>query len=1221
MRKRKHIIFALVALLCQNDILCVASRCKRAEDINPPNCNIEDLSNKVLIGMCKTAGLPMQPGITRNEIISTAKACYSIWGDFNDKDEIDDLQDKELIDMCKGTDFTIPQNPTREQLVQSARFCRQLASGNMYGENELPIQVREKIAKLPKWEKRRPGYDRQMKIYLKDGKVCMSQYDSASHKWSYPLEITDEMYENGADGVEGRDIHSLVQKTIQYDHALTFSLGLREGGAQNVVIGCNDGDDLLDVAHGAIDEYMLDKNDMVYLNRIAYFLEDQLGNRTKPTPEEIARLPQWEMKKGIGYDTQMKIFQKDGDAILAIWFDDTAKWEDHLIIADKIYKDGFDGWDMKDFVRKSGWYDTVVPTAFGLGYPSQDRRMKTGGNEQKILLGYNKGDDIASLTRDTLVKYNLNLKNSELDYIIQHVESAIGSTQDGTSQRTTVSDKMNLFEIFGYFFDIFGYISIGLLYVGFLLLVNWFVAGKKARKPAPRKSPLSCHRPKMKKTVYVKLFASKNLNGKQGRRLTGIISKSGVQHIELEKKTGQPTVMYKIEASNGVIYVPVHIKGSEGAVQKAIVLIQEAVGKANVDMEIELPPTKPKQAPASSSKISSSAPPKIPKKKKSTDRSFLSSIWPTACASCQSLRTMTINTCKSAINYIGKGTVITVAVLYSVLLMILLPGHYQRYSEDKYYQPSSKVVFGGLVLGFLICSAVVLVFRIIAYGLSMMLKYDARMTKSLIIIFGILCCMTCLVIRWACGNIERHYIEYRAAFEDTIFESISVCQPVQNYILILLPVLLFLSGMILLILRGVAYGISFIAGILRMPLKLYQTKKIKEMVYIKINRSKILSGKQGRKKKEIIKKSGVDDIQIGDTSAVSDNYIPIDVSGSRRSVWKAIEMIQEAIGTNHVSTTKPSNTMSIRESVSSTVNGSESQLNQEEPSTPEFPVQREIINNSGNNLAKEVSPTETSPAEPQEEKIPSEIGIDSSQGMTRETITEASISSLNDRSSISKEYSNFTLDENDPLFIFLRSQQSCIKGSVEEFYTWLVQSEDIDSMMALKEAVNEDDYLFNDMKVGDGGGSGIKGFKRKAFLRAISEYFNDKSDTKSTAEVHQSLPQCQKKNLSDTLEPPEELVCPISLVLMTNEPVLAADGITYERASIEDWFEKSKAKISKARENLKQNPQSGADHRVVNNGVCSPILGAKMENLTLMPHIGTRNMARSFEEKQKKISP
>ena len=261
-----------------------------------------------------------------------------------------------------------------------------------------------------------------------------------------------------------------------------------------------------------------------------------------------------------------------------------------------------------------------------------------------------------------------------------------------------------------------------------------------------------------------------------------------------------------------------------------------------------------------------------------------------------------------------------------------------------------------------------------------------------------------------------------------------------------------------------------------------------------------------------------------------------------------------------------------------------------------------IYDDSDNNLAEE-SPLDTllntavhstpATAAIQQEEVPSEIGIiDSSQVLTYETITKASTSSPNDRTS-------FTLNENDPLLIFLRSQQSCIKGSVDEFYTWLVNSEDIDSMTALKDAVTEDDYL-NDMKVGDGGGSGIKGFKRKTFLRAISEYFDDKSDTKSTAEVHQSLPQCQRKNLSDTVEPPEELVCPISLVLMTNEPVLAADGITYERASIEDWFKKSKAKISKAQDNLKQNPQSEADQRIVNNGVCSPILGMKMENLTLI---------------------
>ena len=216
---------------------------------------------------------------------------------------------------------------------------------------------------------------------------------------------------------------------------------------------------------------------------------------------------------------------------------------------------------------------------------------------------------------------------------------------------------------------------------------------------------------------------------------------------------------------------------------------------------------------------------------------------------------------------------------------------------------------------------------------------------------------------------------------------------------------------------------------------------------------------------------------------------------------------------------------------------------------------------------------------------------------TRETNTEASSKTLstgdvteNDPLARGKAASKKTLstvdrNENDPLLIFLQSQHQCIKGSVDEFYTWLIKSEDIDSMIALKEAVNEDDYL-NDMKVGDGGGSGIKGFKRKAFQRAVREY-----NTKSTGH---SLPQCQMKNLSETLEPPDELVCPISLVLMTNDPVLAADGITYERASIEDWFKKSKAK---------------------GNIICSPVHGTKLKNLALTPNIGTRNMARAFKER------
>ena len=105
--------------------------------------------------------------------------------------------------------------------------------------------------------------------------------------------------------------------------------------------------------------------------------------------------------------------------------------------------------------------------------------------------------------------------------------------------------------------------------------------------------------------------------------------------------------------------------------------------------------------------------------------------------------------------------------------------------------------------------------------------------------------------------------------------------------------------------------------------------------------------------------------------------------------------------------------------------------------------------------------------------LPTEIGI-TSRGMARESITEASITSLNDRSNMSKLYSCGTLNENDPVLMFLRGNQNCIKGSVDNFYRWLVKSEDIDSMLALKEAVTDDDYLNHNMKVGNGS-SGVKG--------------------------------------------------------------------------------------------------------------------------------------------------
>ncbi|KAL3822139.1 hypothetical protein ACHAXA_011917 [Cyclostephanos tholiformis] len=136
----------------------------------------------------------------------------------------------------------------------------------------------------------------------------------------------------------------------------------------------------------------------------------------------------------------------------------------------------------------------------------------------------------------------------------------------------------------------------------------------------------------------------------------------------------------------------------------------------------------------------------------------------------------------------------------------------------------------------------------------------------------------------------------------------------------------------------------------------------------------------------------------------------------------------------------------------------------------------------------------TTPATSLPLEVPSEIGIRSQGFMIRDTIT---VTDDGERSSTSKTSSSFTLNENDPLLVFLRSQHLCVKGSVDEFYTWLVKSEDIDSIAALKEAVSDDEYLENSMKIGCGT-SGLKGFKRRAFQRATLEYHEEQAGILST---------------------------------------------------------------------------------------------------------------------------
>ncbi|KAL7480954.1 hypothetical protein ACHAW6_006632 [Cyclotella cf. meneghiniana] len=281
--------------------------------------------------------------------------------------------------------------------------------------------------------------------------------------------------------------------------------------------------------------------------------------------------------------------------------------------------------------------------------------------------------------------------------------------------------------------------------------------------------------------------------------------------------------------------------------------------------------------------------------------------------------------------------------------------------------------------------------------------------------------------------------------------------------------------------------------------------------------------------------------------------------------------------------------------------------------------------------------------------LPSEIGI--KRSTTREPMTDGSVSSLNDRSQTSITMTlqpQFSLPEQDPLLTFLRSQQSCIKGNVEEFFMWLVKSEDIDSMAALKEAVSDEEYLAETMKTGNGS-SGVKGFKRKAFQRAVIDYqvvqesnFADVNASTTTVdpsdydtnsvlrgmESNAFLPSflyhdCEKSMTPSSTnrsrhdfifdDAPSELVCPITHELMTVDPVLAADGVTYERSAIENWFHQQVALLKMAQEQLKSNPHLLREQEIIKFGIRSPLYGTPMSDLFLTPNTSVRKMARAHE--------
>ena len=305
---------------------------------------------------------------------------------------------------------------------------------------------------------------------------------------------------------------------------------------------------------------------------IANMIQQALPNGSHPqiiwgdsiarlTPEEIAMLPDWYSYKPPGIGDEFKIFQKDGKAVSSQWKTKRQRWDKPR---ETIHS---------DLREKSIKHEHVFPLIIG----------KNPLNEHALLIGFNYGDEPLIAAQRVIDEYNLD-ETEEANWYLESISGLILKKQSEVTVRMVLEKKGLDVKFVAAVASVL--IVLG-MYVLYLLLLPQLLPQRKKRKkaikPDPKKSPLLCHQPMMKKTIYVKLSATKRLNGNQGRKIKGLISKSGVEYIELEKKTGQPTVMHKIEASNGVVYVPVHMKGIEEAVQKAVVLIQEAVGTENVN--------------------------------------------------------------------------------------------------------------------------------------------------------------------------------------------------------------------------------------------------------------------------------------------------------------------------------------------------------------------------------------------------------------------------------------------------------------------------------------------------------------------------------------------------------------------------------------------------------------------------------------------------------------
>ena len=87
------------------------------------------------------------------------------------------------------------------------------------------------------------------------------------------------------------------------------------------------------------------------------------------------------------------------------------------------------------------------------------------------------------------------------------------------------------------------------------------------------------------------------------------------------------------------------------------------------------------------------------------------------------------------------------------------------------------------------------------------------------------------------------------------------------------------------------------------------------------------------------------------------------------------------------------------------------------------------------------------------------------------------------------------------------------------------------------------------------------------------------------------------------------------------DPVIAADNITYERSAIEKWFRDKGRELRTARGSIRNCDATArkAYQRIIDTGIKSPMLNVPLLNLDLIPNEELALKIRSFRECRREL--